>query len=623
MIDRARLHQLARVAGPAAAAVAVWFGGRWLGAGDNSRFLAALAVALGGSTWMRAHRLSVPAPARAAVPASAAAGEEAALVRHRLRKGLADLRLAAHGGSRYTLPCYLVIGPQGAGKSALLAHSGLDAVSAPAAEEGTRACTMLVTRQAAFVDVAGSYVARRDLGPVDDAGWTALVDGLAAQRPLLPLNGIVLTLSPADLCLADGIERDDLAFGIRARIDALQQRYGSTLPVYVMLTKMDLTPGFTEYFDRLDTDLRDQAWGFTLPYDDGKGNTAAPLAGFDAEFARLLENLKQRQLDLLHTEGDRERAAMVLNFPAQVAALRPVLAEVLGKVFAEDEHGNRPLLRSVFLTSARQDLLTIDRLMPDLAGRFVLPPTVVLPPDLSEDESDQGWFIARPLRDAILAEAGLVCRRGDPYRPRVLARLAATVAALALCGLAASGLASTYQRHLTALEQVGVDIDRQLLSNHPDLGEQLRVLAFLTKVPAALPDPLGVNGALGDADAARRLGRTPPAAAAQLIDRAILPRLVPLLHQRLADPSLSRAQVASELTIFEMLADRTPPDAGKLTIWLDWAASRLLPGDDAERVAARRLLVEHTVYRLLTQRPPLPLSTQLAEYAAQRVGEGR
>lgn len=621
MIDRAQWQKVARVAGSAAAAVAVWFGGRWLGASDDARFLAALAVALGGSTWARAHTPPVPeAPRRAA---SSAGGEQAALVRHRLREGLADLRQAAHGRSRYTLPCYLVIGPEGAGKSALLAKSGLDLVSAPPAEESTRACKVVATKQATFIDVAGSYVARSDPASQEEAGWTALLHGLAAQRPLLPLNGIVLTLSPADLCLADGIERDDLAIGLRARIDAVQQRCGGALPVYVLLTKMDLTPGFVEYFDRLDTDLRDQAWGFTFAYDDGSGNGAAPVAGFDVEFARLLENLKQRQLDLLHNESDRERSAMVLNFPAQVAALKPVLAEVLGKVFAADERGNRPLLRSVFLTSARQDLLTIDRLMPDLAGRFVLPPTVVLPPDLNDDECDQGWFIARPLRDTILAEAGLVCRRGDPYRPRVIARLAATVAALALCGLAASGLAATYQNHLAALEQVVADMDRQLLSNHADLGEQLRVLAFLTRVSASLPDSLGANAALDDADAARRLGRTPAAAVTSLIDRAILPRLVPLLHQRLADPSLSRAQLAAELTIFEMLADRAPPDAGKLTIWLDWAAVRLLPGDDAERVAARRLLVERTVYRLLAARPPLPLSTTLAEDAAQRAGGGR
>ncbi len=606
----------------AAAAAAVWFVGGGAGASGDVRFFAALAVALGCTAWLKARPRPRTRP-KVVPSAESAPQQEAAMMRGRLLDGMGQLRRAGHGRSRYALPWYLVLGPEGAGKSALLANSGLPLITPPPGEGATRACAVVPTDEAVFIDVAGPYVARDDLGPAEQAGWATLMTELTAQRPMLPLNGILLALSPADLCLADGVERDTMAAGIRARLLAVRERCGADLPVYVLLTKLDLTPGFAEYFDRLDADQRDQAWGFTFADEAGQPPAPFSAAAYESAFARLVDDLKHRQLDLLHLESDRQRAAMVLNFPAQLAALNPPVAQVLAAVFAADPHGHPPLLRGVFLTSGRQDPLTIDRLMPDMAGHFALPPTAAPPPDLSEDDGAQGWFIARPLRETVLAEAGRVCRRSNPYRPRVLARLAATVAAVSVCAVAASGLGSAYRRDLRQLEQVPIEMNRRSLKASPDFGEEMRALAFLTQVPAALPPPLGPNRLLGDLDAMGRLGRTPARDETLLIDRAVLPRVVALLHAGLADPALPKPQLAADLEVFNILAHRIPPDAGTLTIWMDDAAQRLLPGGDSDTAAARRLLIERTVMRLLAGRPELPLDLALAADATRRLGGDR
>ncbi len=44
----------------------------------------------------------------------------------------------------------------------------------------------------------------------------------------------------------------------------------SGMPVYVLFTKADLIAGFTEFFDDLDRERRDQVWGATFPLQAGE-----------------------------------------------------------------------------------------------------------------------------------------------------------------------------------------------------------------------------------------------------------------------------------------------------------------------------------------------------------------
>ena len=87
------------------------------------------------------------------------------------RRSLAELRGSRLGrDGLYALPWYLVIGPPGAGKSALLGASGLDlpAEFAHVAHGGaTRDCDWWLTNEAILLDTAGRF-ASSDSGPDRD-----------------------------------------------------------------------------------------------------------------------------------------------------------------------------------------------------------------------------------------------------------------------------------------------------------------------------------------------------------------------------------------------------------------------------------------------------------------------
>ncbi len=79
--------------------------------------------------------------------------------------------------------------------------------------------------------------------------WTgrrgALLDLLRTHRRRRPINGILLAISLSDLLVRDENERKRHIEAIRTRIQELTKSFGMQIPVYLLITKCDLIPGFT------------------------------------------------------------------------------------------------------------------------------------------------------------------------------------------------------------------------------------------------------------------------------------------------------------------------------------------------------------------------------------------
>jgi type VI secretion system protein ImpL len=624
MRTASHLWWLLRLALAFAVAVAAWFIARDRGINEYPRLALALAIVALWTVLERAFARDLAVPAAkddGLLPVTAR--QEATLIRRKLSEGLAPFAAErARLRSPYAVPWYLLLGPEGVGKSTVIGNSGLRVLGSPATEETTRGCAVIATGEAAFFDVAASYVARQSLAGPEAAGWRALLAGIADRRPRLPLNGVILALSPADLVLADPIEREDLADGIRARLRDVDAKMRSRVPVYVLLTKLDLVPGFIEYFDRLDADQRSQAWGFAFPLEEPNAGVAA-VDGFVRAFDALLDDLKRRQVDLLHRESDRRRSAMILGFPSQLAALMPAISDVLERVFRKDERGRRSLLRAVFLTSGRQDLLTIDRLLPSMAERFALPPTAALPPDLTIEEGALGWFITRPLRESILREAGLIFRQRNPYRGLFLARAAVATMVIAVCALVAAAFAPAFQNTARQVQELIGEIDRHKGTlGGKDLAGQVRLMDFLASTApdlptlpqpfAHLPPPLDL-----DPGHMRRLRQVFEGGQRLIYDRAFLPVLVSEVQDSLADAKLGQAQLAGALHAYRMLGGAEQPDAQILDPWLQAAASRSMPGDALAE--ERRQFVEYGLAMAARAARKVPLDHDLLASADLRL----
>lgn len=277
----------------------------------------------------------------------------------------------------YQLPWYAFIGAPGSGKTTALINAGL---TFPLADQfgkaairgvgGTRHCDWWFTNEAVLIDTAGRYTTQESNAAVDRAEWQGFLALLKKFRPRQPLNGVLLTVSVADLLQMTAQEREGHAATLKARLNELREGLGVQFPVYVLVTKTDLLSGFTEYFLNYTREDRAQVWGFTLPYQPGATQAIAVREAFAREFDLLYQRLNDGMHQRLLDEPDLSRRALAYTLPQQLAGIREVLARLLGDVFSESKFAEQPMLRGVYFTSGTQEGTPFDRVLGAMQRTF-------------------------------------------------------------------------------------------------------------------------------------------------------------------------------------------------------------------------------------------------------------
>ena len=234
-------------------------------------------------------------------------------------------------------PWYAIIGPPGAGKTTALLNAGLPFTlagpmgqAAVAGGGGTRLCDWWFTQDAVLIDTAGRYTTQDSDAAVDRAGWNAFLALLKRTRPRQPLNGVIVAIALTDIVQAHPAERDTHAATIARRIAELEHSFGMRLPVYALFTKADLIAGFSEFFDGLTREQRDQVWGQTFAL--GVQGPAVPER-FTAGFRALVDRLNERLAARLQAEHRLDRRGLIAGFPSQVASLEKPLAAFIAAAF--------------------------------------------------------------------------------------------------------------------------------------------------------------------------------------------------------------------------------------------------------------------------------------------------
>ncbi|MDD1622813.1 MAG: type VI secretion system membrane subunit TssM [Methylococcaceae bacterium] len=309
----------------------------------------------------------------------------------------------------YQLPWYAIIGAPGSGKTTALINSGLNF---PLAEKlgkhsikgvsGTRNCDWWFADNAVFLDTAGRYTTQESHQAVDAAGWTGFLSLIKKFRPRRPLNGVIVATSLSDLMQQSEQERAQHAQAVRTRIQELYQHLGVRLPVYMLFTKSDLVAGFSDFFADLGPEQRAQVWGETFSAVTLQGDHDL-IGQFDTAYGELLQRLQMRTLRRIQDERDVQRRAAILDFPQQMALLKPAMQAYLQATFAVNRYEQAILLRGVYFTSGTQEGTPIDRVLGILASTFRLDR------QSAPMYSGQGksFFITRLLKDVLFPEAEL------------------------------------------------------------------------------------------------------------------------------------------------------------------------------------------------------------------------
>ncbi len=559
---------------------------------------------------------------------------ELADLKGKLREALTTLRKSKLGRrSLYELPWYVMIGPPGAGKTTAIVNSGLQfplaettGTAALSGVGGTRNCDWWFTNNAVLIDTAGRYTTQDSGATEDNAAWVGFLSLLKKYRKRQPINGAIVAISLADLSLQDEATQKSHAAAIRRRLHELREKLGVKFPVYVLFTKSDLIAGFTEYFDNLGKEDREQVWGFTFPMPKKTKAELSPIAAFDEEFALILGQLNTQALERMQIETDHQRRSLIASFPGQVSTIRATAREFLAEVFQDNRFEKRHLLRGVYFTSGTQEGTPIDRLMMGMARTFGIGRQAIG----TGRGTGRSFFLTRLFEEVMFREAGLVSADDKVERRYKAAKWAAiTASVLVAAGVSALWVRS-YLGNAALLAQAAESVEeyREQASVIPgspiedsDIPAVVPALNTLRGLPAnpaadspAPPRELTYGLYQGDV-----LGNTAAQTYRGALNEHLLPRLLLRLEEQMV-ASMDRPDFLYEaLKVYLMLGQQGPMDQDLVKEWmtLDWSVA--YPGVNREEMRAD--LQEHLDALLAEPMDEIALNGPLVSQAQTLLAE--
>jgi len=397
---------------------------------------------------------------------------------HSAIKTIKTSKLGQLSGSEalYELPWYITIGNPAAGKSTAIVNSGLKFPFDDGGNAvikgigGTRNCDWFFTTEGILLDTAGRYSVHEE----DREEWLGFLQLLRKNRPHAPINGIIVTVSIGELMSNPPGFAINLAKSLRQRVQELTEKLEVFAPVYVLFTKVDLIPGFHDFFLDLDWTERDRVWGATIPYEQSTGEELISL--FDQHFDELYEGLRAMSVAQLSRVQGEETLPGLLIFPSEFAAIKPALQAFVATLFEENPFQFKPVFRGFYITSAIQGTdikpLTSDRIL----NKFALQGIGGIP---VRTALNHGYFLKELFSKVIFPDRNLVRRHITKNRVRL--RQAAVIGSLCLLGIALGGWSWSYINNRSLLENVQQDVNKaiRLQEGRIDLQSRLEAMEII------------------------------------------------------------------------------------------------------------------------------------------------
>lgn len=570
--------------------------------------LAAVAGLAGWQFWRRKKKAGAIAEG---IAGEKEAEDDTAVLSERIKDALATLKKASGRSTYlYDLPWYIIIGPEGSGKTTALINSGLkfplSGGATPAAIlglGGTRYCDWWFTEDAIFIDTAGRYTTHSSDAKLDKQSWLGFLDLLKKNRPRQPINGVIIAISLEDVVRLDAGERAKHANAVRMRLLELHERLKVDFPVYALFTKADLIAGFSDYFANLDEQERRQVWGATFQTTDKTRNLVATVP---AEFDALIERLNQEMLDRLQEEPTPSTRVALYGFPAQMAALRRPLHDFLNAIFEPTRYHSNANLRGFYFCSGTQQGTPIDQLINALVKNFGAEEVV----GSLYSGPGKSFFLYNLIQKVIIGESAWVSTDIKVVRRNFLLKAAAIIAICAAAATASGMWLASYSRNKALIAEADASAKEYAAdSAYPLVRDEVvsdrdfnKILPLLEKLRGAPASSLTHGGKASFAEGfglsqRERLSSANSSAYRLGLERLLRPRLLYRLEEVLDRRRNEPGYIYGALKVYKMLGGLHTVDRDLVLSWerQDWE-NELYPG--AGLASGRQALEDHLIAML-------------------------
>lgn len=280
-----------------------------------------------------------------------------------LREAEKHLATAQRGGARTldTLPLLYILGDANAAKTTSVLKSGFDPellagqVYRDQDVVATPVVNIWFAHESVFVEVGDAVRKAPTL-------WHKLIRktrpkaSRSAMGKQAPVRAAVVCVSVEQFLGATATDAAVAAArttNLMLRDLALQ--LGTEIPVYVILTKLDRMPHFTEYVRNLTSEEASQPLGMAFPRSTVSSGLYAEKATAEVSSSldRILFSLGEYRIELLNRENNQANVDPVYEFPREMRKLRNNLVSYLVELTRPSHLNANPYLRGFYATGVR------------------------------------------------------------------------------------------------------------------------------------------------------------------------------------------------------------------------------------------------------------------------------
>ena len=358
------------------------------------------------------------------------------------------------------IPIYLILGPSRFGKTTILSRAGLDLIDANNQKlnnvSPTKYCSFWFTKDALYIDTAGTYTKPDISKPRNDLIWQGFIKLLQKYFGKDSISGTLIILDLPAITQDKNLLKKTL-FCIRERIYEMTPLV-KTLHTHIIFTKCDCILGFTEFFSLLDAEERLQPFGISF----ANNKKLDLIPAFEDKFNELLKQINNRVVENLQKSIRPKERSLIKIFPSQMDILRQTFIEVISKI----PNSRQILLSGIYFTSSIQKGTPIDPIKTTLLHALNLKEKPAYNLEASDDRS---YFVEDIFKKAIhLHKQNKQRSHSSSLKPYLEYLYAVFIAGLIISISSIVGYQS-YHKNLTAINQATISLQTQSADNLQDL----------------------------------------------------------------------------------------------------------------------------------------------------------
>lgn len=453
--------------------------------------------------------------------------------------------------SFFSLPWYLILGPQNSGKTTLLNNSELKFILQKKIKksqnpQSTHNYEWWATTHAAIIDTPGKNfdnIINNKNNP-HKLFLKLIKKYYHDEAPA----GVIIVISLEELMRKQKSMLNNMYKNIYTQLNLLSKTFSSPIPIYLILNKYDCLSGFREYFGDLSREERQQIWGNLLQ--TKLSSNKKIIDNFNNMFNKLMQRLNEQLTWRLQHETNADKRILINTFPTQIAKVKEIINQLMNQTFRKTNKEYMPC--GIFFTSATQEFNHSQQKPKTFtASNYSL--INIQPP------KNKAYFVHDLFNKHLFAEKPHIVKQNRLTTPNFWLHSIAYLSSILLIFAFSYLCISRFQQQTTTISSA-----QQIITANKTLSQsknQLASLYSLQQINLALATNSSSLFSFMANKTINNLKQNITAIYQKKLNALILPKIITTLEKNLRDKSLATSLLYDSLKSYIMLTDATRYDA--------------------------------------------------------------